>query len=302
MGHNHSHEHEHSNDSIKNLKIAFFLNFSFTIFEIFGGLYTNSIAILSDALHDFGDSLSLGLSILLEKKSKKAGNFRFSFGYQRFSLLGALINSIILLIGSVLIISEAIPRILSPEKSNARGMLGFAIAGILINGLAVLRLSSSHSINQRVAMWHLLEDVLGWIAVLIVSIVLLFKDIPILDPVLSILITIYVLYNVLKNLKETLHIFLQGVPEEIDLENLEDELKKLDRIKSVHSLNLWSLDGVKHVFSVHLLVEKLEGISDIILIKKQVKDLLLKSSIHHATIEIEFLDEACYMQEVKKKD
>ncbi|HET8753741.1 MAG TPA: cation diffusion facilitator family transporter, partial [Salinimicrobium sp.] len=209
--------HDHNHASGKNLKLAFFLNVGFTIFEIIGGFYINSVAIISDAVHDLGDSLSLGTAWYLQKKSNQGSNAKFSFGYKRFSLLGALINSLVLIAGSVYVITEAIGRLLEPEHSDAQGMIFFAIFGIAVNGFAAYKLSGGKTMNEKVVSWHLLEDVLGWVAVLIVGIVLSFKDIHYLDPALSLFITAYILWNVLKRLKETLFIFLQGVPEDINL-------------------------------------------------------------------------------------
>ena len=175
MGHHHDHHHHSSN----NIKVAFFLNFAFTILEIIGGLYVNSIAIISDAIHDLGDTISLGTSWYLEEKSYKKSNKKFSFGYKRFSLLGALINSIILIIGSLYVITEAVGRILEPEHTDAKGMIFFAVIGVLVNGYAAWKLSSGKTMNEKVASWHLVEDVLGWVAVLVVGIILNFKDIKI---------------------------------------------------------------------------------------------------------------------------
>jgi len=285
-------------NSTRNIKVAFFLNLGFTIFEIIGGFWTNSVAILSDAIHDLADSISLGLSWYLDKKSKQKGNRKFSFGYQRFSLLGALINGIVLVVGSLFILSEAIPRLIEPELPNAPGMLVFAIVGILVNGAAVLRLRGGKTLNERVVSWHLLEDVLGWIAVLITSIVLLFWDIPILDPILSIVILVYVLFNVVKNYRETLLVFLQGVPSEIDLNTIKNRIKGLDKIVSIHHTHLWSLDGEKHVLTIHIVVGEISSIKEIIEIKRKLKELLRKVPIEHATIEIEFEDEGCYMEVV----
>lgn len=285
-----------SNNSTHNIKVAFFLNLVFTIFEIIGGFWTNSVAILADAVHDLGDSLSLGLSWYLDKKSKQKGNRKFSFGFHRFSLLGALINGIVLVSGSLFILSETIPRLINPEHSNAKGMLVFAIVGILVNGAAVLKMKGGKTLNERVVRWHLLEDVLGWVSVLIVSIVLLFWDVHILDPILSILILAYVLFNVIKNLRETFLIFLQGVPPEIDLNNIEAQITKLDKVSSVHHTHIWSLDGEKHVLTIHVVILEVSSIMEIIELKRKIKDMLREVPVAHATIEIEFENERCYME------
>ena len=187
--HHHHHEHDHAEG---NIRVAFFLNVGFALIELIGGLYTNSLAILSDALHDLGDSLSLGLSWYFQKISKKGRTKNFSYGYKRFSLLAAIINSIVLVTGSIIIITHAIPKLLSPTETNSKGMLLLAILGIVINGAAVLRLQKGKSLNEKVVSLHLLEDVLGWVAILIGSIFMMYFDAPFLDPLLSIGITLFV--------------------------------------------------------------------------------------------------------------
>jgi len=289
--------HQHDKQSTGNIRTAFFLNLFFTILEIFGGLWTNSIAILSDALHDLGDSFSLGLAWFLNKYSHRKAVEKFSYGYRRFSLLAALINTIVLIIGSIFILSEAIPRIFNPQHSNAQGMVLLAIAGILINGFAVIKLKGGGSINVRVVMWHLLEDVLGWTAVLIVGIVLLFKDIHVLDPALSILFTLYVLFNVIRNLKKTLRLFLQGVPENISITQLEEEIKQIPGIKSVHHTHIWSLDGEHNVLTTHVVVGQLVEKNDSMKIKKEIDNKTKHLSLEHTTIEIEYENEDCRLNQ-----
>jgi cobalt-zinc-cadmium efflux system protein len=246
---------------------------------------------MSDALHDFGDSLSLGLSWYLEGKSKKGADHKFTFGYQRFSLLGALVNSVILIIGSVFIIIEGIDRLRHPEISNAEGMLFIALIGMAVNGYAAYRLSTGKSMNEKVIRWHLIEDVLGWVAVVIVSIVLLFKNIPYLDPALSLLITLYILWNVAKRLKETLNLFLEGSPVDLDVENLNAQIRSLPIVKSFHDFHLWSLDGEQHVFSIHIVISKDNSIDDLINLKKDIRLILKEFEVNRCTIEIDFNDE-----------
>ncbi len=285
--------HDHQHHSGKNLKTAFFLNLGFTIFEIFGGFYVNSVAIISDAIHDLGDSLSLGASWYLDTKSKKGATKDFSFGYRRFSLLGALINSIVLIAGSVYVIQEAVGRLFRPQQTDATGMLLFAVVGVAVNGFAAWKLSKGKTLNERVVSWHLLEDVLGWVAILLVSVVLHFRDLPYLDPALSLLITIYVLWNVIKRLKETLFIFLQGKPADIDREKIEFELRRIPNVSSVHHTHIWSLDGEHHVFTTHLKIGPVNGLAALLAIKKQAKDVLKKYAFEHYTIETEFDEETC---------
>ena len=289
MGHHHDHHHHSSN----NIKVAFFLNFAFTILEIIGGLYVNSIAIISDAIHDLGDTISLGTSWYLEEKSHKKSNKKFSFGYKRFSLLGALINSIILIIGSLYVITEAVGRILEPEHTDAKGMIFFAVIGVLVNGYAAWKLSSGKTMNEKVASWHLVEDVLGWVAVLVVGIILNFKDIHYLDPALSLLITIYILWNVFIRLKQTLFIFLQGVPEDLDINEIESKILNIDFVNSIHHMHVWSLEGEHNVFTAHIKIDDNSSLNNCKKVKFDVKDILKEYKFEHYTVEVEFNDENC---------
>lgn len=295
------HQHHHEQSAGKNLKIAFFLNLGFTILEVIGGFFVNSVAILSDALHDLGDSLSLGVSWYLNKKSQEGANEKYSFGYRRFSLLGALLNSLVLIGGSVYVITEAVGRILSPEHSDAQGMIIFAIIGVTVNGYAAWRLSSGKTLNEKVVSWHLLEDVLGWVAVLIVAIVLMFKDIHYLDPALSLLITAYVLWNVVKRLKDTLFIFLQGVPGDVKLTEVEEKLLDIDHVDSLHHTHIWSLEGEHHVFTTHMKLKDISAFSQILEVKQQAKEILNGYSFSHYTLETELDQESCPLAQTSEQ-
>lgn len=292
MGHDHAHHHH----SAKNLKIAFFLNLGFTALEIFGGLYVNSIAIISDAVHDLGDSLTLGLSWYLDKKSKQGASAQFSFGYTRFSLLGALINSLVLIGGSVYVISEAIGRIVAPEATDANGMIVFAIIGVLVNGYAAYKLSGGKSLNEKVVSWHLIEDVLGWASVLVVAIVLKFYNNLYFDPALSLLITAYILWNVAKRLKETLFVFLQGVPEDVSLNSVKENLLSIEHIDSLHHSHIWSLDGEQHVFTTHVKLKSINDLSTLLKVKNEIKSALKPYHFEHYTVEVELDKETCGLE------
>ncbi|MGX7594430.1 cation diffusion facilitator family transporter [Planococcus plakortidis] len=271
----------------KNIKLAFFINLLFSIGEFIGGFLINSVAIMSDAVHDLGDATALGLSWFLQKFSKKEGDQKFSFGYKRFSLLGALINALILIAGSVYIFFQAIPLLFNPEHSNAQGMVWFAVAGVLLNGFAAYRLHKGKSVNEGVLTWHLLEDVLGWVAVLIVGIVLLFKDIHILDPILSIAIALFILFNVFRNLSKTMKILLEGVPQEIDLDEVHSRIEKIPGVLSVKDLHIWSIDGEEHAMNVCLSVTG-ENLADSTAIKEKVRSTISDLQIIHSTIEMDW--------------
>ncbi|MEP0985677.1 cation diffusion facilitator family transporter [Ekhidna sp.] len=294
MSHNHDHSHNHSEG---NVKVAFFLNLSFTIIEVIGGLYTNSLAILSDALHDLGDSLSLGLSWYFQKLSKKGRTKRFSYGYKRFSLLGAIINSIVLVAGSIFILTKAIPELFNPGETNVQGMLYLAILGIVVNGAAVLKLRKGESLNEKVVSLHLLEDVLGWVAVLIGSIIMMYTDAPFIDPLLSVLISLFVLYNVYKNLRKSMLVILQGIPEDVSLEDIKDKLKDISEITDVHDNHVWSMDGEYNILTIHLQLDQDYKLSEQAKLKEKVRSQLKDESINHITIEFEGQDENCELED-----
>ncbi len=293
----HHHNHTHPNNTTSNIKIAFLLNLGFTIFELIGGFWTNSLAIMSDALHDLGDSFSLGLSWYLEKYSQRGRTHKYSYGYRRFSLLGAAINGIVLSMGSLIILSEAIPRLFNPQPADAQGMVFFAIVGVIVNGMAVLRLRGSQGMSARVVSWHLLEDVLGWIAVLIVSIVLLFSNLYVLDPLLSIGITLYVLYNALRNLKLTVEIFLQATPSNVNISEIEAQIREIERVKSTHHTHVWSQEGENNVMTTHVVVDENATKAEILEVKRRVKDIATPIALDHITVEIEYENEECHIRE-----
>jgi len=288
-------EHNHHKNIQKNLKVAFLLNLSFAIAETIGGLYTNSMAILSDALHDLGDSLSLAAAWQLERLSERDGDSQYSYGYKRFSLLSALISGIVLLLGSIFIISEAIQRTIKPQTSDARGMLIFALVGMAVNGYAAMRTKQGGNLNSRMISWHLMEDLLGWVAVFLMSIILLFWEIQILDPLLSLAISIFVVFNVLKNLRSTLRLFLQGVPERTDIKTIEAEIRKLNKVKDMHHTHIWSLDGEQHVLTTHVVLYQDAKKEEIRIIKNKIRDLAADYGLAHTTVEFEYLEEDCSM-------
>ncbi|MBN2442860.1 MAG: cation transporter [Spirochaetales bacterium] len=289
----HDHDHSHSHDNVKSLRVVFFLNFFFTLVEIAGGLFTNSLAILSDALHDLGDTFSLGLAWYLEKLSEKKRTNRFTFGYKRFSLLGAFISALILISGSIFIVINAIPRILHPEPIRPFWMLIFALVGIGVNGLAVLRLRKGKKLNQRVVMLHLLEDVLGWAAVLVGSIFILIFNFVIIDPILSLVISLFILWKTLRHFLRTAQIFLQSTPSHIEIQKIEAEINAIEKVKKAHDIHIWSLDGSAHVASLHLVMENNLSPDEIIGIKQACRIILKEHHVDHVTIETELETESC---------
>lgn len=282
-----SHSHHHKSSRIG---WALLLNFSFTIIEIIGGLLTNSVAILSDALHDLGDTVSLLVSYWLERVSRKKPTKTFTYGYKRFSLIAAVINSLILFTGSLIILSQAVPRLIQPEHTNAQGMFILSLIGIFFNGIAFFKLKGGKNMNERTVSWHFLEDVLGWVSIFLVSIIMMWKDIHLLDPILSILFTLYILWGVVKNLKQTVMLFLQASP--LNIADIENQLIQIKNVIAAHDTHAWSQDGEHHVISTHIIVKKRLSPQQLIQVKCEARKLLERPHIH-STIEVEIEGEKC---------
>ncbi|HDK38562.1 MAG TPA: cation transporter [Thiolapillus brandeum] len=293
------HHHHHSSERIG---IAFFLNLMFTIIEFIGGFLTNSTAIMADAVHDLGDTLSIGLGWLLDKLGKREADHGFTYGYRRLSLLGALINGTILIVGSLWVLSEAVPRLLEPQMPDAVGMTGLAILGVTVNGYAAYKLSGGKSLNEQMLNWHLMEDVLGWVAVLIVSIVLLFADWPILDPILSIVFTLFILFSVIKRLAQTIRLFMQAAPDNDITKSVKKTLLELNHVADIHHLHIWSLDGEHHVLTAHLLLDTPVDKRIHTEVKDAVQEALDEYDFSHSTIELEQSQEICRDRQTTHKD
>jgi cobalt-zinc-cadmium efflux system protein len=288
----HSH-HAHADDSSRRIGVAFFLNLSFTLIELIGGLLTNSTAILADAVHDLGDSFSIGTAWYLNRLGKRTADPEFTYGYRRLSLFGALMNALVLIIGSVWILGEAIPRLFDPIMPMTEGMLALAILGVTVNGFAAYRLSAGQTLNEKVLNWHLLEDVLGWVAVLIVALVLQWVHWPILDPLLSICFTLFILFNVMRTLRFTGKLFFQATPDQAQLAAIHQTLLTIPGISDVHHAHLWSLDGEQHVLTAHIILEGEFSPIHYQSTKNQIAEALKPYRLAHTTIEIEASHEPC---------
>ena len=271
----------------RNILIAFILNIVFSIFEFFGGLFTNSISILSDSIHDLGDAVSIGLSYFMERKSKKQADNKYTYGYIRYSVLGGVITTTILLVGSVLVIIGAIKRIITPAQVDYSGMIIFAVIGVILNFIAAYATREGDSINQKAVNLHMLEDVFGWGVVLIGAIVMNYTDIRIIDPIMSIGVATFILINSLKNLKVVLDLFLEKTPDDIDIEELKRHLLKIQGVDDIHHIHVWSIDGYNNYATMHI-VSKSKDISKI---KQEIREELEEHNICHAILETE--DEVC---------
>lgn len=275
------------------MKVALALNLGFACIELVGGLWTNSVAILSDALHDFGDAFAVALAIILEKFSHRKSDGDFSYGYRRFSTLGAVATGIILVLGSVFILIESIPRLFNPQQPYAEGMILLALLGVAVNGFAAYRVSKGESLNERMLMWHMIEDVMGWVVVLIGAVVMKFYHLPQLDAGMAISLSLWILYNVFRNLREALKVFLMASPSHIQVEEIEAKICQIAKVEGVHHGHLWSLDGENHIYTAHVVLSENSTILDMEQVKEQVKKLVKDFGIIEATIETEVSGSAC---------
>ncbi len=273
----------------KNILIAFILNLSFSIFEFIGGIFTGSVAIMSDAIHDIGDAASIGLSYFLEKKSRRQPDAKYTYGYARYSVLGGLITTLILLFGSAIVIYNAVHRFFVPTEIHYNGMIIFAIIGVCVNFCAAFFTREGGSINQRAVNLHMLEDVLGWAVVLVGAIVMRFTDFSLIDPIMSIGIAVFIITNAIRNLKQILDLFLEKTPEGIDIEEIKEHLSEIDGVLDVHHIHIRSMDGQNNYATMHVVTNQ-----DPHEIKDKVRAELREHGIVHATLELESEGEHCH--------
>lgn len=289
--HGHHHGHQHGMGSMMNqetskkMLIVFGVNLAFSALEFIFGFLFNSIAIMTDAVHDLGDALSIGLATYFERISTKEANDQYSFGHQRFSLLGALVTAVILLGGSAVILVTAVPRLLDPVEVNHEGMFWLSLFAIAANGFSAWLMSRGDSHNESLLNLHMMEDVLGWIGVLAVSIVLNYTDWYILDPILSIAIASFIIYKTWPLFRETIEIFLEATPKELSREKIEEAILSIKGVTNVSHLHVWSIDGKEHAMTVTVSTS-LEGMEDIETIKDKIRDNLSDYAVHHSTIEV----------------
>ena len=272
--------------------VAFILNLAFSIFEFIGGAITGSVAIVSDAIHDVGDAMSIGISYFLEKKSKKQPDETYTYGYARFSVIGGVITTFILLFGSVAVIYNAIIRIINPVEINYDGMIIFAIFGVIVNFSAAYFTSGGHSINQKAVNLHMLEDVLGWAIVLVGALIMRFvnvEGIAIIDPLMSIGVAIFILINAVRNLKEVIELFLAKLPPYLRIEEIKEHICEIDGVLGVHHIHIWSMDGQSNYATMHVVYS-----GDSHEIKHKIREELSEHGINHVTLELEQEGEECH--------
>lgn len=274
---------------LRNILIAFVLNLVFSVFEFIGGVFTGSVAIISDAVHDLGDAASIGISLFLEKKSQKQPDETHTYGYARYSVVGSVITTLILLIGSVAVVYNAVLRIIKPTEINYNGMIIFAVVGVCINALAAYFTREKGSLNQKAVNLHMLEDVLGWVVVLVGAVVMRFTDFTIIDPIMSIGVAVFIFVNAVRNLKEAVDLFLEKTPHDIDVAEIAEHLTEIEGVKDVHHIHVWSMDGQNNYATMHVVAT-----ADHHEIKHKIREELKEHGIVHVTLELESDGEHCH--------
>ena len=264
--------------------LAFFLNLSYAIVEFIAGGIFGSSAVLADSVHDLGDAIAIGISALLETISNREEDRQYTLGYKRFSLLGAMLTAVILMIGSVLVILENVTKIAHPQPVNEEGILWLGIIAVAINVLASLVVRKGKTKNESILSLHFLEDTLGWLAVILMAIILRFTDWYILDPLLSLVISIFILSKAIPRFWSALKIFLDAVPEGVDIKQVKNDLEQLDHVVSVNQLNLWTMDGLEKNAIVHVCLEEIEHIE---YCKESIRNLLKDYGFQNVTIEVD---------------
>ena len=264
--------------------LAFFLNLSFAIVEFIAGGIFGSSAVLADSVHDFGDAVAIGISAFLESISNRKEDSHYTLGYKRFSLLGAMVTAVILMTGSVLVILENITKLFHPQPVNDEGILWLGIIAVSINVLASLVIRKGQTKNESILSLHFLEDTLGWVAVILMAIVLRFTDWYILDPLLSLAISFFILSKAIPRFWSTLRIFLDAVPEGVDIQQVKSDLEQLDYVASINQLNLWTMDGLEKDAIVHVCLKQV-GHMDVC--KEEIRALLKDCGFQNVTIEVD---------------
>ncbi|MFS9298595.1 cation diffusion facilitator family transporter [Streptococcus oralis] len=264
--------------------LAFFLNLSYAIVEFIAGGIFGSSAVLADSVHDLGDAIAIGISALLETISNREEDRQYTLGYKRFSLLGAMLTAVILMIGSVLVILDNVTKIVHPQPVNEEGVLWLGIIAVSINVLASLVVRKGKTKNESILSLHFLEDTLGWLAVILMAIILQFTDWYILDPLLSLVISIFILTKAIPRFWSALKIFLDAVPEGVDIKQVKKDLEQLDHVASVNQLNLWTMDGLEKNAIVHVCLEEIEHIE---YCKESIRNLLKDYGFQNVTIEVD---------------
>lgn len=288
MGHDHSHNSKQI--SGKNMAIAIFLNVIITIGQIIGGLISGSVALLSDALHNFSDVVSLILSYITNRLSKRKSTEQQTYGYKRAEIISAFVNSATLIAIAIYLIVEAVERFLNPQEVDYNIVIYFAIGSIVINLISVIILhrDSKDNMNIKSAYLHLLTDVLTSVAVMIGGLLMKYFGIYQIDSILSVLIAIYLIISSYSLFVESIKILMQFTPKEIEIQEICDNINNISEVKNTHHVHLWQLNDKEMFFEAHIDLHKNIQITEFQNILNSIEDILDKYHIHHSNIQPEY--------------
>lgn len=293
MGHNHSHNHSHTHPDLKgtHLFISIILNVLITVAQVIGGLISGSLALLSDALHNFSDVISLIISFIAEKLSKRKASFQKTFGYKRAEILAAFINAATLIIVAVLLVFEAIERFQDPKKIESNLVIWLSVIAILGNGFSVLllRKDSEANMNMKSAYLHLLTDMMASIAVLIGGLLMKYYEVFWVDSVLTFAIALYLIWMGIDLLKNSTKVLMLFTPDSTPVSKIVEEINTFESIKNVHHVHIWQLNEDEIHLEAHIDFNDDITLSQFDVILHRIEDLLLhKYDINHVNIQPEF--------------
>jgi len=289
--HTHTHQHNHKQLKGRNLFISILLNILITVAQVIGGLVSGSLALLSDALHNFTDVISLMVSYIATVLSKKSASLHKTFGYKRAEILAAFVNAATLIIVAVILIKEAIIRIQHPLEIKSGLVIWLSLLGIMVNGLSVLLLKkdSERNMNMRSAYLHLLTDMLASVAVLIGGLLMKFYEIYWIDSFLTLIIALYLVWVGFDLLKDSFHVLMLFAPENIPIQEIVKEVQKLKQIKNVHHVHVWQLNEDETHFEAHVDFNENITLSQFDEVLIEIEELLFhKFNINHVNIQPEF--------------
>lgn len=277
--------HHHHKKAGENLAFVFFMNLAFNVIVILGGLATNSMAILADCIHDLSDTISIALAWVLEHVAQKDSTDRYSYGYQRFSILGAVIISVFVIVMALIILQEAIPRLFNPEGVDAHGMLLVAVVGIIFKSISVYRLHEGETFNEKAIFLHQLGDVFEWVAILILGLVLMVWDgAQYLDPFVSIGIAVWLIFNLGRNLYKSVEVLLQKTPDNFDVDEFKALILAIEGVNDIEDFHIWSLDGIDSVMTLKVNVDFGNNVE---MIKKEIYSISNRYHVVDITIELD---------------
>lgn len=300
--HNYDHSHVHDNESLKPIFITFILNLIFAIIEFIGFMFSGSMILYSSSIHDIGDSTTLFATLLIERKANNGRDKKYSYGYRRFTLIGSTINYTILGLGSIFAILESISKLINLETFDPYILLYTSVLGIIINIVGFKLVNTGSSISNKALAANLFADIANFIAIFISSLLIINFDLYILDPLFSIVFSVYLIVISCKAFKHIFKIIMQAIPENIDYQTIKEEILSHQFILDVHDIHIWDLDSEDYIFTAHIVVQDNLNDTQIMDIKEHIRNDLEKYEINHSTIEVDTLTHAIFNGEVEVQD